>query len=98
MTTTMEKAALAEAEKVAPEKRKALGRGLESLLPGGPRVVAGAAAGQAVAAEVAPHGIVPPEIHAQARAASGDAVVQIGLAEIEHNPYQTRYHFDGDAL
>ena len=39
MTTTAEKV-VAEAEKAVPEKRKALGRGLESLLPGGPRVVA----------------------------------------------------------
>src|SRR5437667_101755 len=40
MTTAAEKAI--ETEKTtAPDKRKALGRGLESLLPGGPRVVAG---------------------------------------------------------
>jgi ParB family chromosome partitioning protein len=97
MTTTAEKA-VAEAAKNVPEKRKALGRGLESLLPGGPRVVGGAAAGPAPAADVAPHGIVVPEAFAQARAASGDAVVQIALDEIEHNPYQTRYHFDNDAL
>ncbi len=38
MTTTAEKV-VTEVEKAAPEKRKALGRGLESLLPGGPRVV-----------------------------------------------------------
>jgi len=37
MTTTAEKI-VAEVDKAAPEKRKALGRGLESLLPGGPRV------------------------------------------------------------
>ena len=44
MTTAAEKAI--ETEKTtAPDKRKALGRGLESLLPGGPRVVAGTATG-----------------------------------------------------
>ena len=37
-------------------------------------------------------------MHAQARAASHDAVVQIALDHIEENPYQTRYHFDNDAL
>ena len=89
---------VADAEKNVPEKRKALGRGLESLLPGGPRVGVAAAAGPAPAADVAPHGIVVPEVLAQGRAASGDAVVQIALDEIEHNPYQTRYHFDHDTL
>ena len=38
------------------------------------------------------------DLHAQARAAGGDAVVQIALEQIEHNPYQTRYHFDNEAL
>jgi ParB family transcriptional regulator, chromosome partitioning protein len=100
MTTTTEQAVVAEAEKVVPDKRRALGRGLESLLPGGPRMVA-AAAGQAAAGQAmdaTPHSVVLPEVHAQARAASGDAVVLIKLDEIEHNPYQTRYHFDEDAM
>src|SRR2546421_10010392 len=91
MTSAAEKAV--EAEKTtAPDKRKALGRGLESLLPGGPRVVAGTAA-----APVAPgaNSIVLPEIQAQAaRAAAGDAVLQIRLDDIEQNPYQTRDRFD----
>jgi ParB family chromosome partitioning protein len=105
-----------EVEKVAPEKRRALGRGLESLLPSGPRVVGGSAlsspGGAAAAAAVAPvagqtpekveshHGVVPegvvPEMRAQA--AGGEAVVHIKLEEIDHNPYQTRYHFDSDAM
>ena len=67
MTTAAEKAV--ETDKTsAPDKRKALGRGLESLLPGGPRVVAGTAA-----SPVAPGAtsIVLPEIQAQAARAAG---------------------------
>jgi ParB family chromosome partitioning protein len=96
MTTAAEKAAT-EVEKSAPEKRKALGRGLESLLPSGPRVVTGgpAASGPATA-DTNSHSAVLPEVFAQA--AGGQAVVQISLEQIEHNPYQTRYHFDKDAL
>jgi ParB family chromosome partitioning protein len=37
------------------------------------------------------------EAHPQARPA-GDAVVQVALEQIEENPYQTRYHFDNEAL
>lgn len=91
MTTTAEKTAV-DADK-ATEKRKALGRGLESLLPGGPRVVApsfaaspGAGAAAAIAGP-APH---PPEHR--------DAVVQILIEQIEENPYQTRAHFSSEAL
>lgn len=93
MTTTAEKV-VGEVEKAAPEKRKALGRGLESLLPGGPRVVApagahapvtsGAAASAVAGGAPAPHG--------------PDAVVQISIELIEENPYQTRYHFSDQAL
>src|SRR5712692_1539435 len=95
MTTTAEKVA-AEVEKTVPEKRRALGRGLESLLPSGPRAVV-ATAGTA-APDAPPHSAVLPEVFAQAQTASGQAVVQIALEQIEHNPYQTRYHFDKDAL
>jgi ParB family transcriptional regulator, chromosome partitioning protein len=92
MTTAAEKAV--EADKTsAPDKRKALGRGLESLLPGGPRVVAGTAAAPVAASA---NSIVLPEI--QARAAAGDAVLQIRLDDIEQNPYQTRDRFDTELL
>jgi ParB family chromosome partitioning protein len=87
MTTTAEKI-VAEAEKAAPEKRKALGRGLESLLPGGPRVVGSPAAGSP--AMTAPQIAAPSEPR--------DAVIQIALEQIEENPYQTRYHFGDQAL
>jgi ParB family transcriptional regulator, chromosome partitioning protein len=89
MTTTAEK--VVTEEKAAPEKRKALGRGLESLLPSGPRVVAPAA-------------INPPSVGATAVAGGApaphgsDAVVQIALEQIEENPYQTRYQFNDQAL
>ena len=50
------------------------------------------------AADSNAHSAVLPEVFAQAQAAGGQAVVQIALDQIEHNPYQTRYHFDKDAL
>ena len=104
-----EKTTAAETEKTSlekhvPEKRKALGRGLESLLPGGPRVVGsptmGSASGSGPVAAGAPasHGAVVSDAHPQARPGAGDAVVQVGLEQIEENPYQTRYHFDNEAL
>ena len=95
MTTAAEKAV--EVDKTtAPDKRKALGRGLESLLPGGPRMVAGTAA--APAADSA-NSIVLPEIQAQAaRITAGDSVLQIRLEDIEQNPYQTRDRFDTELM
>jgi ParB family transcriptional regulator, chromosome partitioning protein len=95
MTSAAEKAV--ETDKATtPDKRKALGRGLESLLPGGPRVVAGAAA-PAIAASG--NSIVVPEIQAQAaRVSTGDAVLQIRLDDIDQNPYQTRDRFDTEML
>jgi ParB family transcriptional regulator, chromosome partitioning protein len=70
-------------EKVV-EKRRALGRGLDSLLPTGPRVVENAGEG----ARGTQSGVLP-ELHAQAE--RGDAVVEIPLELIDENPYQTRY-------
>jgi ParB family chromosome partitioning protein len=94
MTTTAEKVATEKTG--APDKiRRALGRGLESLLPGGPRVVAGTAT---AAAPGQVSGVVP-EIQAQAaRAATDDALVQISLDRIDQNPYQTRTEFNPDLL
>ncbi|MGA9798626.1 MAG: ParB/RepB/Spo0J family partition protein [Terriglobales bacterium] len=93
MTTTAEKV-VTEAEKSVPEKRKALGRGLESLLPGGPRVVAPAA--------VSSPGAVPAPLAGGAPAphlpSPSDGVVQLAIELIEENPYQTRYHFGDQAL
>src|SRR6202521_6456836 len=89
MTTT----AMTSTEKVADkviEKRRALGRGLDSLLPSGPRMVDAGNAGGAPA----PHSTVLPEV--QAQAARGDSVVEIPLELIDENPYQTRYFAPGE--
>jgi ParB family transcriptional regulator, chromosome partitioning protein len=91
MTTTAEKVAT-EVEKAVPEKRKALGRGLESLLPGGPRVVAPAASSSGAVAPLA-GGAPAPHVPGPS-----DAVVQISIELIDVNPYQTRYHFGDQAL
>jgi ParB family transcriptional regulator, chromosome partitioning protein len=96
MTTMAEK--VAEAAEKAPEKRRALGRGLDSLLPG-PRVVSATAiAGEAPAPHsLGPHEIVVPEIQAQAARHRGDEVIEIGLDQIDANPYQTRHFGDKEA-
>jgi ParB family chromosome partitioning protein len=96
MTTTAEKV-VPEAEKAAPEKRKALGRGLESLLPTGPRVVAPAVVSSSGAAATAVAGGAPAP-HVPSLSETRDAVVQIALEQIEENPYQTRYRFGDQAL
>jgi ParB family chromosome partitioning protein len=85
-----------EPEKLV-EKRRALGRGLDSLLPAGPRMVAAAAA-SAVEPATAPVPAILPEMHAQAARASGDHVMQIPLDHIDQNPYQTRYRFDQETI
>jgi ParB family chromosome partitioning protein len=74
------------------EKRRALGRGLDSLLPSGPRVVPPPATA-----------VNPPPVAASARVAElpraeGDLVEQIALDLIDENPYQTRQSFDSAAL
>jgi len=93
MTTATDK--LVEAgsaqDKIA-ERRRALGRGLDSLLPTGPRVVAGTAmatgAGAAPAAGPDTASVREP----------GDQISSIPLDQIDHNPYQTRSTFDQAAL
>lgn len=97
MTTTTAEKVVTEAEKAAPDKRRALGRGLDSLLPGGPRVVTPATVGPTGAAAQPPAGgaLAP---HLPSPSESRDAVVQILLEHIQENPYQTRNHFGPDAL
>jgi len=80
---------LAAASPHGGEKRRALGRGLDSLLPSGPRVVTGGVAAAAPAA-------VP--ISQESRREPGDIVSQIPLDQIDQNPYQTRRTFDQTAL
>ena len=96
MTTTAEKI-VTEAEKAVPDKRRALGRGLDSLLPGGPRVVGPPTLGPA-AAVAAPQAGGAPAPHTPGMSEARDAVVQISLEQIEENPYQTRSHFSPEAL
>ncbi|HXW91653.1 MAG TPA: ParB/RepB/Spo0J family partition protein [Terriglobales bacterium] len=85
------------------EKRRALGRGLDSLLPAGPRVVAV----QAVVGNLAPvasaeAGVeplaMPPDMASRVRVEAGEAIVQIALDQIDENPYQTRRIFDPKTL
>jgi ParB family chromosome partitioning protein len=77
------------------EKRRALGRGLDSLLPSGPRVVAGTAIAPAPLPSAAPGVVVAPMPAAQVPA---DAVMEISLEQIDANPYQTRSSFEDAAL
>jgi ParB family transcriptional regulator, chromosome partitioning protein len=95
------------------EKRKALGRGLASLLPG-PRVVPSESRVQAGAPSVptatadlpatgttAPHEQNPHEpevISIQAQAMPHNMVANIALDLIDKNPYQTRYVFEEEML
>ncbi len=79
------------------DKRKALGRGLESLLPGGPRPAVpspGLAAplppATAATAAVAPPPPKPAVAHEQMR--------ELPLGLIDRNPYQTRLHLDEPAM
>ncbi len=86
-------------EKV-PDKRKALGRGLDSLLPGRPRMVSPVAPvviSENKESALNQHEAVLSDVRA-VRAPSGDEVVQIPLDQIVANPYQTRQHFDEPAL
>jgi ParB family chromosome partitioning protein len=98
--TTAEKIAI-DKDKAMPEKgsdkRRALGRGLDSLLPGRPRVV--------VSMPAATPGVEdnrePSVILADGqtlRTPSADEVIQIPLDEIDENPYQTRQRFEEDEL
>ncbi len=92
------------------DKRRALGRGLDSLLPAGPRIVTAAGATVAPAntstaatglsevyGEEQP-GVLGDVYAVAARRASGDEVLQIALDLIDPNPYQTRYFFEKDLL
>src|SRR5579863_314583 len=97
MTNIAEKAA-PPTETLHVDKRRALGRGLDSLLPAGPRMVAGTAVANPSPANppnAAPsaafeHVATLPEVRAQA---AGDAVAEIPLELIDSNPYQTRREF-----
>ena len=84
------------------EKRRALGRGLDSLLPSGPRLATAAVPPPAVMPPPAPYAVSiqrPAEVaELRPNPAAGDAVQQIELDRIDENPYQTRRRFDEAAL
>jgi len=82
----------AEKPTLAHDKRKALGRGLESLLPG-PRVVAPTAGTGALDAAAGPVPGVIAELHGLAaprRVAADHEVLDLALELIDDNPHQTR--------
>jgi ParB family chromosome partitioning protein len=84
--------AAADKPVLAHDKRKALGRGLESLLPG-PRVLAPTAGTAALDTSAAPVGGVIAELHGQAepkRVGGGHEVIALALDLIDANPHQTR--------
>jgi len=96
------------------EKRRALGRGLESLLPG-PRVVppsrestpvpSGPEGGETKVPRFArddnraeDKAVGVEVVSIQAQAMPGNLVVNLDIGLIDKNPYQTRYVFDEEAL
>jgi ParB family chromosome partitioning protein len=97
-------------EKVA-EKRRALGRGLESLLPGGPRVVPandptlaqsarkdGAPSSILAVPSAVPAETVDLQAVAERRTVDGASALELALDSIESNPHQTRMDFDDELL
>lgn len=81
---------------IAPDKRRALGRGLDSLLPARPRVVT-ASEVQGIAPTIAAE--TPAPLPAEMPHVPGSAaVIRIALDHIDENPYQTRRAFDQKAL
>jgi ParB family transcriptional regulator, chromosome partitioning protein len=109
MTTAAEKVVVDSTSETPAEKtdkRRALGRGLDSLLPASlPRDArpgwgsANAGATADTQATAAPHGAVIAEIQAQAaRPATSEPVVHVSLDQIDPNPYQTRVAYDQEML
>src|SRR5689334_20982794 len=76
------------------EKRKALGRGLESLLPGKPRPAGPSAEPSATPPTAGTSALAP----APAKPSDGLAVTEIALDLVDNNPYQTRGIFREDEL
>jgi|SRR5579862_4776623 len=79
----------------ASEKRRALGRGLDSLLPSRPA----AALGTVSATTVPPSAVDSSrQVLRNSAIPAGDSVSKIALDQIDENPYQTRRNFDQKAL
>lgn len=116
-TATVDKTAKTVPEKLSEkilEKRRALGRGLESLLPG-PRVVPASSQPSAVSSQeihspsssadanrpAAGAATVPgtvDQLHAAAPVPDGEHAFELALDLIEQNPHQTRLEFDPKGL
>jgi ParB family chromosome partitioning protein len=77
------------------EKRKALGRGLESLLPGKPRQGITPPVAPATPATAGTSALAPAP---ETKPIEGLAVAEIALDLIDNNPYQTRGIFREDEL
>jgi ParB family chromosome partitioning protein len=90
----------AEKTEKHPDKRRALGRGLESLLPSSlPGREHRASDIPAAHPPGTPQPVVIAEMQAQAaRPVAGESVLQIPLDHIDPNPYQTRQEFDEEML
>src|SRR5579864_143141 len=87
-TSAAEKRAAGEKDKV--EKRRALGRGLESLLPG-PRVVAGGQSGGAAGKPQVPHFVRNDKAPVSERAAVGEKAVALNdKAVADHDSLHDR--------
>jgi len=86
------------------QKRRALGRGLDSLLPSGPRLATAAAPAVMPPPVVLPS--TPPgadgahaaHLRPAAPARDGQEIIEIALDHIDENPYQTRRTFDEASL
>src|SRR5579864_9540546 len=86
-TSAAEKRAAGEKDKV--EKRRALGRGLESLLPG-PRVVAGGQSGGAAGKPQVPHFVRNDKAPVTERAAVGEKAVALNDNVADHDSLHDR--------
>lgn len=115
-TATADKTDAKTAAKTGPEKltdklaekRRALGRGLESLLPGPRAVGAPSVRAPSVSAAIPPEAtvtnaapVLPPSIQApiaQSATVNGEHSFQLSIDQIDHNPHQTRKEFEPGAL
>jgi ParB family chromosome partitioning protein len=97
ITLTGEKSAEPTGEKNS-DKRRALGRGLDSLLPGRPRIVSPVAPAIISDGDARQDTGQSGAAAAPAPRAPGDEVQQVELDKIDANPYQTRTNFDESAL
>src|SRR5208282_1363286 len=100
MTTSNAAAEKTGAEKIH-EKRRALGRGLESLLPGPRPVVpplpqSARKDGPPTVASPLPQTV--DQLQAAGQAPEGELAFELALDLIDQNPHQTRQEFDPMAL